>query len=216
MCDLHGVVYAGRTEAMDPYKARFARDTPMRTITQALVGADVFVGLSVGGVIIGRDGRHDGRAADHLRARESGSGDHPRRGARRALRCDHRDGSLRLSEPGEQRPRLPVHLSRCARRARDADQRGDEDGRDARARLAREAGRPRQRRTAVRTLLGDVRKGVHHSVRIRSARAALGRPGRRVGRGRELASRLTSSISTTIACRSRRDSAERAESCAGS
>src|SRR5450432_2246446 len=53
MCDLHGVVYAGRTEAMDPYKARFARDTPMRTITEALAGADVFVGLSVGGAITG-------------------------------------------------------------------------------------------------------------------------------------------------------------------
>ena len=53
MCDLHGVVYAGRTVAMDPYKARFARNTPMRTITEALAGADVFVGLSVGGVITG-------------------------------------------------------------------------------------------------------------------------------------------------------------------
>ena len=53
MCDLHGVVYAGRTVAMDPYKSRFARDTEMRTVTQALVGADVFVGLSAGGVITG-------------------------------------------------------------------------------------------------------------------------------------------------------------------
>jgi malate dehydrogenase (oxaloacetate-decarboxylating)(NADP+) len=53
MCDLHGVVYVGRTVAMDPYKSRFARDTEMRTVTQALVGADVFVGLSAGGVITG-------------------------------------------------------------------------------------------------------------------------------------------------------------------
>ncbi|HEY7861987.1 MAG TPA: NADP-dependent malic enzyme [Gemmatimonadaceae bacterium] len=53
MCDLHGVVYVGRTVAMDPYKARFARNTEMRTVTQALVGADVFVGLSAGGVITG-------------------------------------------------------------------------------------------------------------------------------------------------------------------
>ena len=53
MSDLHGVVYAGRPVAMDPYKARFARETPMRTITEALVGADVFVGLSAGGVITG-------------------------------------------------------------------------------------------------------------------------------------------------------------------
>jgi malate dehydrogenase (oxaloacetate-decarboxylating)(NADP+) len=53
MCDLHGVVYVGRAVAMDPYKSRFALDTEMRTITQALVGADVFVGLSAGGVITG-------------------------------------------------------------------------------------------------------------------------------------------------------------------
>jgi len=53
MCDLHGVVYTGRAIAMDPYKARFARETSMRTISEALVGADVFVGLSAGGVITG-------------------------------------------------------------------------------------------------------------------------------------------------------------------
>ncbi len=53
MCDVHGVVYEGRTIEMDPYKARFARATDMRTITEALRGADVFVGLSRGGVITG-------------------------------------------------------------------------------------------------------------------------------------------------------------------
>ena len=35
---------------MDPYKARFASTTKARTITEALVDADVFVGLSVAGV----------------------------------------------------------------------------------------------------------------------------------------------------------------------
>jgi malate dehydrogenase (oxaloacetate-decarboxylating)(NADP+) len=49
--DSHGVVYQGRTEAMDPYKAEFAVDTPMRTMAEAIAGADVFIGLSVGGVI---------------------------------------------------------------------------------------------------------------------------------------------------------------------
>ncbi|HEU4641821.1 MAG TPA: NADP-dependent malic enzyme [Gemmatimonadaceae bacterium] len=53
MCDRTGVIYAGRGVDMDPYKARFAVDTPMRTITEALVGADVFVGLSVGGAVTG-------------------------------------------------------------------------------------------------------------------------------------------------------------------
>jgi malate dehydrogenase (oxaloacetate-decarboxylating)(NADP+) len=41
------VVYRGRTEDMDPYKARFASDTDARTIADTLVGADVFIGLSV-------------------------------------------------------------------------------------------------------------------------------------------------------------------------
>jgi malate dehydrogenase (oxaloacetate-decarboxylating)(NADP+) len=51
LCDLHGVIYRGRTEGMDPYKAEHAVDTPLRTLAQALQGADVFVGLSVGGVV---------------------------------------------------------------------------------------------------------------------------------------------------------------------
>jgi malate dehydrogenase (oxaloacetate-decarboxylating)(NADP+) len=53
MCDRAGVIYAGRSEDMDPYKARFANDTAARTIAQALDGADVFVGLSVAGAVNG-------------------------------------------------------------------------------------------------------------------------------------------------------------------
>ncbi|HEY2026629.1 MAG TPA: NADP-dependent malic enzyme [Gemmatimonadaceae bacterium] len=52
MCDRAGVIYEGRTEGdMDPYKARFVRKTNARTIGDALVGADVFVGLSVAGAV---------------------------------------------------------------------------------------------------------------------------------------------------------------------
>ena len=46
MCDTEGVVYEGRTAKMDPYKARFASTTTARTLAEAIVGADVFVGLS--------------------------------------------------------------------------------------------------------------------------------------------------------------------------
>jgi malate dehydrogenase (oxaloacetate-decarboxylating)(NADP+) len=53
LCDIAGVVYTGRREEMDPYKAEFAADTPMRTLAEALSGADVFIGLSVGGVVSG-------------------------------------------------------------------------------------------------------------------------------------------------------------------
>jgi malate dehydrogenase (oxaloacetate-decarboxylating)(NADP+) len=49
--DLAGVVYQGRTELMDPDKAEFAQDTPLRTLTEAIEGADVFLGLSAGGVL---------------------------------------------------------------------------------------------------------------------------------------------------------------------
>jgi malate dehydrogenase (oxaloacetate-decarboxylating)(NADP+) len=53
MCDRKGVIYAGRTEEMDPYKARFQTVTAARTIAEALDGADVFVGLSVAGAVTG-------------------------------------------------------------------------------------------------------------------------------------------------------------------
>ena len=49
--DLAGVVYAGRTELMDPDKAEFAQDTPLRTLAEVMDGADVFLGLSAGGVL---------------------------------------------------------------------------------------------------------------------------------------------------------------------
>ena len=50
MCDTSGVIYKGRTKGMNPYKERFARETAARTLTDALVGADVFFGLSQGNV----------------------------------------------------------------------------------------------------------------------------------------------------------------------
>ncbi len=51
MCDRAGVIYEGRPEHMDPYKARFANKTKARTIAEALVDADVFVGLSAAGAV---------------------------------------------------------------------------------------------------------------------------------------------------------------------
>ena len=49
--DLAGVVWQGRTELMDPDKAEFAQDTPARTLAEVIVGADIFLGLSAGGVL---------------------------------------------------------------------------------------------------------------------------------------------------------------------
>ncbi|HEU0202325.1 MAG TPA: NADP-dependent malic enzyme [Burkholderiaceae bacterium] len=49
--DAKGVVYAGRTEGMDPNKARYARETRARTLGEIIERADVFLGLSAGGVL---------------------------------------------------------------------------------------------------------------------------------------------------------------------
>jgi malate dehydrogenase (oxaloacetate-decarboxylating)(NADP+) len=51
LCDSLGVVYRGRTESMDPYKEELAADTSARTLAEVMAGADVFIGLSVGGVV---------------------------------------------------------------------------------------------------------------------------------------------------------------------
>jgi malate dehydrogenase (oxaloacetate-decarboxylating)(NADP+) len=47
MADSKGVIYKGRKEGMNPYKERFAVETRMRTVAEALEGADAFVGVSV-------------------------------------------------------------------------------------------------------------------------------------------------------------------------
>ncbi|MHB8837812.1 MAG: phosphate acyltransferase, partial [Gemmatimonadaceae bacterium] len=49
LCDRKGVIYAGREKDMEPHKAKFAHETKHRTLADALVGADVFVGLSAAG-----------------------------------------------------------------------------------------------------------------------------------------------------------------------
>ncbi len=49
--DLGGVVHAGRTELMDPKKAQFIQETEARTLAEVIGDADVFLGLSAGGVL---------------------------------------------------------------------------------------------------------------------------------------------------------------------
>jgi malate dehydrogenase (oxaloacetate-decarboxylating)(NADP+) len=49
--DLAGVVYEGRKELMDEDKIQFAQNTPHRTLAEVMVNADVFLGLSAGGVL---------------------------------------------------------------------------------------------------------------------------------------------------------------------
>ncbi|HEX9162867.1 MAG TPA: NADP-dependent malic enzyme [Thermoanaerobaculia bacterium] len=51
LTDRKGVVYKGRAEDMTPYKEEFAVDTKKRTLADAVKGADVLIGLSVGGIV---------------------------------------------------------------------------------------------------------------------------------------------------------------------
>ena len=51
VCDIKGVVYKGRKEEMDPWKARYARDTKARVLGDVIEGADVFIGLSAPDVL---------------------------------------------------------------------------------------------------------------------------------------------------------------------
>ncbi|HEX6639634.1 MAG TPA: NADP-dependent malic enzyme [Thermoanaerobaculia bacterium] len=51
LVDRHGVIYKGRKDDMTSYKEEFAADTDRRTMADAFVDADVFVGLSAGGIV---------------------------------------------------------------------------------------------------------------------------------------------------------------------
>ncbi len=51
LCDTKGVVYRGRHEGMNQWKSAHAIDTPLRTLAEAMVGADIFLGLSKKGVM---------------------------------------------------------------------------------------------------------------------------------------------------------------------
>lgn len=51
--DQAGVIYKGRPGRMDPFKQKYATDAKVRTLAEALKGADIFLGLSVGGIVKG-------------------------------------------------------------------------------------------------------------------------------------------------------------------
>ena len=51
LCDIHGLIYEGRTDDMNPQKAAFAQATELRRLDQVIEGADLFLGLSGPGVL---------------------------------------------------------------------------------------------------------------------------------------------------------------------
>ena len=54
LCDTKGVIYRGREEGMNQWKSAHAIDTDARTLADAMNGADVFFGLSIGGIVTGK------------------------------------------------------------------------------------------------------------------------------------------------------------------
>ncbi|MCP4137901.1 MAG: hypothetical protein GY754_43465 [bacterium] len=53
LCDSKGVIFQGREQGMNGYKEGFATDSSARTLTEAMEGADLFLGLSVKGAVSG-------------------------------------------------------------------------------------------------------------------------------------------------------------------
>ncbi len=51
MCDTKGVIYQGRTEGMNQWKSAHAANTKLRSLEDAMIGADVFLGVSVKGAV---------------------------------------------------------------------------------------------------------------------------------------------------------------------
>ncbi len=51
LCDIHGLVFEGRTEDMNPQKAAYAQASDKRALTEVIDGADLFLGLSGPGVL---------------------------------------------------------------------------------------------------------------------------------------------------------------------
>ncbi|MFT4014552.1 MAG: NADP-dependent malic enzyme [Paracoccus sp. (in: a-proteobacteria)] len=51
LCDIHGLIWKGRAEDMTPQKAAYAQDTDLRTLSEVIEGADMFLGLSGPGVL---------------------------------------------------------------------------------------------------------------------------------------------------------------------
>ncbi len=116
-----------------------------------------------------RHAQGHGRKPRHLRLRQPRAGNRLRRGQGRAPRRHHGYGPFRLPQPGQQRLRLPLHLPRRAGRARQQDQRGNENSR--RPRPGRARPRTRARRGARRLPRPQflLRPGIHHSHAPRSA-----------------------------------------------
>ena len=183
LCDTKGVVYQGRTEGMNQWKSAHAVKTDARTLAEAH-GRRRRRPRPVGQ---GRaDHRHDpvdGQEPDHLRHGQSRPGDHAGGSGRDPHRRHHGHRPLGLSEPGQQRARLPLHLPRRAGCPRHHHQRRHEDRRGRGAGRAGAPGRARRRRRRLSGQPAEIRPQLHHPGAVRPA-PDLGHPDRG-GQGRD-------------------------------
>ena len=67
LCDRSGVIYEGRENDMNQWKSAHAIPTKKRTLTEALQGADVFLGLSAAGAVTQDMVKGHGETTDHIR-----------------------------------------------------------------------------------------------------------------------------------------------------
>ena len=175
--DSVGVVHEGRFERMNPYKARFAADTELRTLSEAIRGADVFLGVSTRDVL----------TPDMLRTMADNpivlamANPDPEIDYELAVqtRGDVVMATGRSDFPNQvNRARVPLHLPGCARRAGDHHQRGDEAGGCASRLRAGARRRPRAGAGGVRPARAAVRTDLPHPEAVRPACASCGSPQR--------------------------------------
>ena len=216
LCDTKGVIYEGRTDGMNQWKSGFAVKTEARTLADALVGADVFFGLSAKGavtqdmvksmaekpIIFAMANPDPEITVEDVAAVRS--------------RRHHGDRPVRLSEPDQQRPRLSLHLPRRARCAGTGDQHGDEDRRRACACRARARGRARRSRRRL-WRAAEIRARLHHPGAVRSAADLIDPAGGGAGgdgfEGRAAADRRYGCLSAAIAQPARSDRRRAAAAC---
>ena len=190
LCDTKGVVYRGREDGMNQWKSAHAVDTPLRTLAEAMVGADIFFGLSAKGALTPEMVKSMAPNPIIFAMANPDPEITPEDAQQGARRRHHRHRPLGLSQPGQQRPRLSLHLPRRARRARQDHQHGDEDRRRACAGRTRARGRARRSRGRLSRRAAALRPRVHHSGAVRSAphpcradRGGEGGDGLRASRG---------------------------------
>ena len=130
-CETRGIVLRGDGQQLRACRTDLAacmtKDRPQGTLRDALKGADVFIGLSVGNIVTAQD--LDLMAADRIVFAMAQS--RPRSPSRIALASHCRifaTGTLGLSESNQQRSRISRHLSGCTGRAGARHQRSDETG----------------------------------------------------------------------------------------